>query len=265
MKKLSGGYKGKHFDPTKSKQYNALMTYFQSKGQSATGASPISSNGASAAGQATAAQASNNAALSASLPFAFAVMVGNDSDLDYQQEEEDLPKSTQCCEGFLMLNQADRIMNRVIKVAERVSELEELGAAQLSTDTRLPPIEYHSLYEKSLTRISDALNGCTEFDAEVTTDILEDDFAQTDNIFNNFCSGDIKDNCKRRVQARDLFGDDCTDPSECFDSDSEYGEPRFEILDPFEAGADLRPITPSYSPPSRRYTPEPSDNSEVLD
>ena len=29
MKKLSGGYKGKHFDPTKSKQYNALMTYFQ--------------------------------------------------------------------------------------------------------------------------------------------------------------------------------------------------------------------------------------------
>jgi len=163
-----------------------------------------------------------------------------------------------------MLNQQERIMNRVIEVAERVSELEELGAAQLSTDTRLPPIEYHSLYEQSLTRISDALNGCTEFDAEVTTDILEDDFAQTDNIFNNFCSGDIKDNCKRRVQARDLFGDDCTDPSECFDSDSEYGEPRFEILDPFEAGADLRPITPSYSPPSRRYTPEPSDN-EVLD
>ena len=265
MKNLSGGYKGKRFDPTKSKQYNALMTYFQSKGQSATGASPISSNGASAAGQATAAQASNNAALSASLPFAFAVMVGNDSDLDYQQEEEDLPKSTQCCEGFRMLNQEERIMNRVIEVAERVSELEELGAAQLSTDTRLPPIEYHSLYEQSLTRISDALNGFTEFDAEVTTDILEDDFAQTDNIFNNFCSGDIKDNCKRRVQARDLFGDDCTDPSECFDSDSEYGEPRFEILDPFEAGADLRPITPSYSPPSRRYTPEPSDNSEVLD
>jgi hypothetical protein len=269
MKKLSGGYKGKHFDPTKSKQYNALMTYFQNKGQSATGASPISSNGASAAGQTTAAQASNNASLSASLPFAFAVTVGDDYDFNYQQEEEDLPKSTQCCEGFRMLNQEERIMNRVIEVAERVSELEELGAAQLSTDTRLPPIEYHSLYEQSLTRISDALNGCTEFDAEVTTDILEDDFAQTDNIFNNFCSGDIKDNCRRRVQARDLFGDDCTDPSECFDSDSEYGEPRFEIfeangLDPLEAGADLRSITPSYSPPSRRYTPEPSDN-EVLD
>ena len=73
MKNLSGGYKGKHFDPTKSKQYNALMTYFQNKGQIATGASPISSNGASTAGQATAAQASNNAALTASLPFAFAV------------------------------------------------------------------------------------------------------------------------------------------------------------------------------------------------
>ena len=66
---------------------NALMTYFQSKGQSATGASPISSNGASASGQATAAQASSNAALSASLPFAFAVTVGDDYDLDYQQSQ----------------------------------------------------------------------------------------------------------------------------------------------------------------------------------
>jgi hypothetical protein len=269
MRNLSGGYKGKHFDPTKSKQYNALMTYFQNKGQSATGASPISSNGASAAGQATAVQASNTAALTASLPFAFAVTIDEYSDFDYQQEEEKepLPKSTQCCEGQLMLDQADRIMNRVIRVADHVSELEELGAAQLSTDTRLPPIEYYSRYEESFTRISDALNGYTEFDAEVTTDIFENDIAQTDNIFNSFSSGDIKDNCKSRVQARDHFGDDCTDPSECFDSDNEYGEPRFEKtdLDPIEAGADLRPITPSYSPPSRRYSPEPSGNSEVLD
>jgi hypothetical protein len=244
------------------------MTYFQNKGQSATGASPISSNGASAAGQATAAQASNNAALTASLPFAFAVTVEDYPDFNYQQEEEEpLPTSTQCCEGQLMLDQADRIMNRVIRVAEHVSDLEELVAAQLSTDTRLPPIEYYSSYEESLTRISDALNGYTEFDAEVTTDIFENDIAQTDNIFNSFSSGDIKDNCKSRVQASDLFGDDCTDPSECFDSDSEYGEPRFEKadLDPIEAGTDLRPITPSYSPPSRRYSPEPSGNSEVLD
>ena len=139
------------------------MTYFQSKGQSATGASPISSNGASAAGQATAAQASSNAALSASLPFAFAVTVGDDYDFNNQQEEEDLPKSTQCCEGQLMLDQADRIMNRVIRVAEHVSELEELGAAQLSTDTRLPPIEYYSRYEESLTRISDALKTANSY------------------------------------------------------------------------------------------------------
>jgi hypothetical protein len=265
MKNLSGGYKGKNFDPTKSNQYNALMTYFQNKGQIATGAPPTSNNGASAAGQATAAQASNNATLTASLPFAFAVTVDDYSDFNYHQEEEALPVSTQCCEGQLMLDQAERIMNRVIRVAEHVSKLEELGAAQLSTDTRLPPIEYYSRYEESLTRISDALNGCTEFDAEVTTDIFENDIDQTDNIFNSFSSGDIKDNCKRRVQARDLFGDDCTDPSKCFDSDSEYGEPRFEILDPIEAVSDLRPITPSYSPPSRRYSPEPSDNSKVLD
>ena len=184
MKNLSGGYKGKHFDPTKSNQYNALMTYFQNKGQIATGAPPTSNNGASAAGQATAAQASNNAALTALLPFAFAVTVDDYSDFNYQEEEEALPKSTQYCEGQFMLGQADRIMNRVIRVAEHVSELEELGAAQLSTDTHLPPIEYYSRYEESLTRISNALNGYTEFDAEVTTDIFENDIAQTDNIFN---------------------------------------------------------------------------------
>jgi len=147
---------------------------------------PKPSNGASAAGQATAAQASNNAALTASLPFAFDVTIDEYPDFDYQQEEEEpFPKSTQCCEGQLMLDQEDRIMNRVIRVAEHVSELEELGAAQLSTDNRLPPIEYYSRYEESLTRISNALKGYTEFDAEVTTDIFENDIAQTDNIFNS--------------------------------------------------------------------------------
>jgi hypothetical protein len=74
------------------------------------------------------------------------------------------------------------------------------------------PLEYYSRYEESLTLISDALNGYMEFDPEVTTDIFENDLAQTDNIFNSFSSGDIKDNCKRRVQARDLFGDDLPPP-----------------------------------------------------
>jgi hypothetical protein len=170
MKNLSGGYKGKHFDPAKSKKYNALMTYFQNNGQNATGAPPIPGNGASAAGQAAEVQASNNTALTASLPFAFAMTIGEDSGLNSQfnpqeEEQEPLPKSTQCCEEQLMLDQEDRVMNRVIRVAERVGELEDLGAAQLSTVTRLPPIEYYSRYEDSLTRISDALNGYTEFDA----------------------------------------------------------------------------------------------------
>ena len=81
--------------------------------------------------------------------------IGEHPDFDYQQEEEQepLPKSTQCCEGHLMLDQADRIMNRVIRVAEHVSELEDLGAAQLSTDTRLPPTEY-SPRSKALTKTS---------------------------------------------------------------------------------------------------------------
>jgi hypothetical protein len=264
MKNLSGGYKGKHFDPAKSKKYNALMTYFQNNGQSATGAPPIPSNGASAAGQASA-----NAALTASLPFAFAMTIAEDSGFDSQfnpqeEEQEPLPKSTQCCEGQLMLDQEDRVVHRVIRVAERVGDLEDLGAAQLSTLTRLHPKEYHKRYEDSLTRISDALNGYTEFDAQVTTDIFENDLAQTDNIFKNFSSGDIKDNCERRLQLRDVFGDDCTDPSDFFESESEYNFDLFEEedLDSNEAGTDLRPITSSQSPPSRRHSAESSDESE---
>jgi len=152
-----------------------------------------------------------------------------------------------------MLDQEDRVVNRVIRVAERVGDLEDLGAAQLSTLTRLHPKEYYKRYEDSLTRISDALNGYTEFDAQVTTDIFENDLAQTDNIFKKISSGDIKDNCERRLQMRDVFGDDCTDPSDFFESESEYNFDLFEEedLDSNEAGTDLRPITPSYSPPSR--------------
>jgi hypothetical protein len=48
---LMGNYKGKHFDPTKSRKYTALAAYFQRSGQSATGALPSSSsNGANAHG-----------------------------------------------------------------------------------------------------------------------------------------------------------------------------------------------------------------------
>jgi hypothetical protein len=48
---LMGNYKGKHFDPTKSRKYTALTAYFQRSGQSATGALPSSSsNGANAHG-----------------------------------------------------------------------------------------------------------------------------------------------------------------------------------------------------------------------
>ena len=52
-----------------------------------------------------------------------------------------------------MLDQEDRVVNRVIRVAERVGDLEDLGAAQLSTLTRLHPKEYYKRYEDSLTRI----------------------------------------------------------------------------------------------------------------
>lgn len=47
--------------------------------------------------------------------------------------------------------------------------------------------------------------------------------------------GHVKDHCKRRVQARDIFGDDCTDPSELFDSEA-------EDLDPIEHGSDAEEL-----------------------
>ena len=79
-----------------------------------------------------------------------------------------------------MLDQEDRVVSRVITVAERVDDLEDLGAAQFYTLTRLHSQEYNKRREDTLTRISDALNGCTEFDAQVTTEIFENDLAQTD-------------------------------------------------------------------------------------
>jgi hypothetical protein len=254
---LIGGYKGKpsNFDPKKSNKYNALMAYFQKNDQSATGAHPVSSNGASAAGQASA-----NAILSPSLPFAFAMTIHEDSGFNSQfnpqeEEQEPLPKSTQCCEGQLMLDQEDRVVNRVMRVAERVDDLEDLGAVQFYTLTGLHPQEYIKRRENALTSISDALNGCNEFDAQVTTDIFENDLAQTDNIFQNFSSGDIKDNCEtpplnRHPQLRDVFEDDCTDPSDFFEeSGSEYSLDLYqeygtkEDLDSGAAGVVLATLT----------------------
>ena len=105
----------------------------------------------------------------------------------------------------------------------------------------------------------------------MTTDIFENDLAQTDNIFKKFSSGDLKDKCERRLQLRDVFGDDCTDPSDFFEeSESEYSLDLYqeygaeEDLDSSAAGMDLRLITPSYSPPSNRPSAEPSDKDEVL-
>jgi hypothetical protein len=50
---------------------------------------------------------------------------GFDSQFNPQEEEQEpLPKSTQCCEGQLMLDQEDRVVDRVIRVAEPVGVLE---------------------------------------------------------------------------------------------------------------------------------------------
>jgi hypothetical protein len=49
---LMGNYKGKHFDPTKSRKYTGLAAYFQQSGQSTTGALPSSSSNDGASGNA---------------------------------------------------------------------------------------------------------------------------------------------------------------------------------------------------------------------
>jgi hypothetical protein len=145
-------------------------------------------------------------------------VLGSDEGHDIEMEEVEPQQVLRYCDTQLMLEQEGRIINRVLKTADYVADLETLSAGQFRTQTRIDPKEYNARRTKHLDKISSTINGFAEHDVEVPIHILESDFAQTDDIFKNCSSGEIKDNLV--LSYRDVFGSD-SDGSKIFDSEEE--------------------------------------------
>jgi hypothetical protein len=224
---LTGGYKGRKFDPAKSRKYKELQAYFtrQDIASTAGAAASTSGNGANAAGQA-------NAVFGAqgfdprnpfALPFAFHVSIGTPE----VQEEEMIqtPEMTR----FFMETQDERITNRVLDTSHAVGTLERYIERNINPLTRADQQTYNSHRAELLDQIKSTYQGFAEHDPEVHVKILESDLDYIDNIFQTFSSGDIEDwgtPPKKRFQIKDVFGDDATDASMEFDSDN--GQEEFE-------------------------------------
>lgn len=229
---LTGGYKGRKFDPAKSKKYKELQAYFTRQDIASTtgAAASTSGNGANAAGQA-------NAVFGAqgfdprnpfALPFAFHVRIGT-------PEEVQVEEMIQTCEmeeedaRFFMETQDERITNRVLETSHAVGTLERYIEDNINPLTRVDQQTYNLNRAELLDQIKSNYQGFAEHDPEVHVDILESDLDRIDHIFQTFSSGDIEEwgtLPKRRLQIKDVFGDDATDASMEFDSDN--GQEEFE-------------------------------------
>jgi hypothetical protein len=129
------------------------------------------------------------------------------------------------CDNQLMIEQEGRIINRVMKTADYVTDIEALSAGQFRMQTRIDPKECNARRTKHLDKISSTINGFAEHDVEVPIHILESDFAQTADIFKNCSFGEIKDDSV--LSYRDVFGG-ASDGSKIFDSEEE-SEFEFDI------------------------------------
>jgi hypothetical protein len=227
---LTGGYKGRKFDPAKSRKYKELQAYFtrQDIASTAGAAASTSANGANAAGQA-------NAVFGAqgfdprnpfALPFAFHVSIGTPE----VQVGEIIQTFEMDEDGrSLMETQDERITNRVLDTSHAVGTLERYIERNINPLTRADQQTYNSHRAELLDQIKSTYQGFAEHDPEVHVKILESDLDRIDHIFQTFSSGDIEEwgtLPKRRLQIKDVFGDDATDASMEFDSDN--GQEEFE-------------------------------------
>jgi hypothetical protein len=157
------------------------------------------------------------------LPFAFHVSIGTPE----VQEEEMIqtPEMTR----FFMETQDERITNRVLDTSHAVGTLERYIERNINPLTRADQQTYNLHRAELLDQIKSNYTGFAEHDPEVHVDILESDLDRIDHIFQTFSSGDIEEwgtLPKRRLQIKDVFGDDATDASMEFDSDN--GQEEFE-------------------------------------
>jgi hypothetical protein len=240
---LTGGYKGRKFDPAKSKKYKELQAYFTRQDIASTaGAAAITSgNGANAAGQA-------NAVFGAqgfdprnpfALPFAFHVRIGTPKEV---QVEEIIQTFEMDEDGrSLMETQDERITNRVLDTSHAVGTLERYIEDNINPLTRVDQQTYALNRTELLDQINRNYTGFAENDPEVHVDILESDLARVDYIFQTFSSGDIEEwdtQPKRRFQIKDVFGSDASDASMEFESDVE-SDHEFKIDDDSDTAQNL--------------------------
>jgi len=128
-----------------------------------------------------------------------------------------------------METQDERITNRVLKTSHAVGTLERYIERNINPLTRVDQQTYNLNRAELLDQIHSNYTGFAENDPEVHVDILESDLDRIDHIFQTFSSGDIEEwgtLPKRRLQIKDVFGDDATDASMEFDSDN--GQEEFE-------------------------------------
>jgi hypothetical protein len=138
-----------------------------------------------------------------------------------EMEEEDA--------RFFMETQDERITNRVLETSHAVGTLERYIEDNINPLTRVDQQTYNLNRAELLDQIKSNYQGFAEHDPEVHVDILESDLDRIDHIFQTFSSGDIEEwgtLPKRRLQIKDVFGDDATDASMEFDSDN--GQEEFE-------------------------------------
>jgi hypothetical protein len=222
---LTGGYKGRKFDPAKSRKYKELQAYFtrQDIASTAGAAASTSGNGANAAGQA-------NAVFGAqgfdprnpfALPFAFHVSIGTPKEVQVGEIIQTFEMDEDS--RSLMETQDERITNRVLDTSHAVGTLERYIERNINPLTRADQQTYNLHRAELLDQIKSNYTGFAEHDPEVHVDILESDLDRIDHIFQTFSSGDIEEwgtLPKRRLQIKDVFGDDATDASMEFDSDN---------------------------------------------
>jgi hypothetical protein len=139
---LTGGYKGRRFDPAKSRKYKALQAYFmrQDIARTAGAAASTSGNGANSAGQANAVFGALQG-FDPRNPFAFHVSIGTPKAV----QVEEMIQAAEMDENsrLLMETQDERIISRVLDTSQAVETLEYYIEGNINPQTRVDQRTYN--------------------------------------------------------------------------------------------------------------------------
>jgi hypothetical protein len=177
-------YKGRNFDPTQSRNYQALQAYFTRQGISskAGAAAGASGNGANAAGQAAASDTTFGLpGFDLRHPFAFHVSIG-----EPDADDADTNVALQVAEmnsKLLMETQDEKIISLILDTSLAVENLERYIEGYIDPYNRVDQQAYELNRAKFLDEIKGSYTGFAKDDFPVPIDILESDLARVDSIF----------------------------------------------------------------------------------